>query len=68
MSNTFRRIYKHNLQLTEQSYPSAPEHQSSLSENTLDSPVKSSLYAELDETSQARSVIVTNQQQSGRLL
>lgn len=58
MSNTFRRIYKHNLQLTEQGYPSAPEHQSSLSENTPESPVKNALYAELDGSSQARSVVV----------
>lgn len=63
MSNTFRRIYKQNLQLTDQGYPSAPEHQSSQSENTPDSPVKSCLYAELDGASQARSVIVPSQQQ-----
>lgn len=59
MSNTFRRIYKHNLQLTEQGYPSAPEHQSSLSENTPESPVKNALYAELDDSQQARSVVVS---------
>lgn len=62
MSNTLRRIYKQNL-LCEHHYPSAPEHQSSLSENTPDSPVQSpihspvNLYAELDGTQEARSVI-----------
>lgn len=63
MSNTFRRIYKQNLLLADHGYPSAPEHQSSQSENTPDSPVKSCLYAELDGSSQARSVIVPIQQQ-----
>lgn len=47
MSKTFQRMYKQSLQFAEQGYPSAPEHQSSLSENTPDSPVKSPLYAEL---------------------
>lgn len=62
MSNTLRRIYKQNL-LCEHHYPSAPEHQSSLSENTPESPVRSpihspvNLYAELDGTQEARSVI-----------
>lgn len=56
MSNALRRIYKQNL-LCEQGYPSAPEHQSSLSENTPDSPVKTNLYAELDDAQGARSVI-----------
>lgn len=64
MSNTLRRIYKQNL-LCEHHYPSAPEHQSSLSENTPESPVRSpihspvNLYAELDGTQEARSVIGT---------
>lgn len=54
MSNTLRRIYKQNC---DQGYPSAPEHQSSLSENTPDSPVKSKLYVELNGPhDQARSV------------
>lgn len=58
MSNTLRRIYKQNV-LCDQGYPSAPEHQSSLSENTPESPVQSpvNLYAELDESQEARSVI-----------
>lgn len=47
MSKTFQRMYKQSLQFAEQGYPSAPEHQSSLSENTPESPVKSPLYAEL---------------------
>lgn len=58
MTNTIRRIYKQNMQLTRNDeYPSAPEHQSSNSENTPDSPVKSILYAEIDKNSQARSII-----------
>lgn len=63
MTNTFRRIYKSNLHLTDQGYPSAPEHQSSQSENTPDSPGKHCLYAELDSSSQAHSVIISNQQE-----
>lgn len=47
MSKTFQRMYKQSLQFTEQGYPLAPEHQSSLSENSPESPMKSSLYAEL---------------------
>lgn len=47
MSKTFQRMYKQSMQLADQGYPSAPEHQSSLSENSPDSPVKSALYAEL---------------------
>lgn len=58
MTNTLRRIYKHNMQLPGDGYPSAPEHQSSNSEISPDSPVKSPLYAELDKTSQhTRSII-----------
>lgn len=37
--------------------PSAPEHQTSNSENTPESPVKSILYAEVDKNSLARSMI-----------
>ncbi|XP_055307575.1 mitogen-activated protein kinase kinase kinase 13-A-like isoform X2 [Sitodiplosis mosellana] len=55
MSNTLRRIYKQNC---EQGYPSAPENQSSLSENTPNSPVKSNLYAELNYSQEAHSVVV----------
>lgn len=56
MSNTLRRIYK---QSCEQGYPSAPEHQSSLSEkSTPDSPIKSDLYAELKDSQEARSVVL----------
>lgn len=54
MSNTLRKIYKQNC---EQGYPSAPEHQSSLSENTPESPVKTSFYAELNDSQEARSVV-----------
>lgn len=57
MSKTFQRMYKQSLQFAEQGCPSAPEHQSSFSENMPDSPVKSSLYAELDGSQQARSVV-----------
>lgn len=62
MSNTLRRIYKQNL-VCDQGYPSAPEHQSSLSENTPESPVRSpvhspvNMYAELDESQEAHSVL-----------
>lgn len=72
MSNTLRRIYKNNL-LCEQGYPSAPEHQSSLSENTPESPVRSpvhspvKLYAELDESQEAHSVIVPPPAKSPKL-
>lgn len=72
MSNTLRRIYKNNL-LCEQGYPSAPEHQSSFSENTPESPVRSlvhspvKLYAELDESQEARSVIVPPPAKSPKL-
>lgn len=58
MSNTFRRIYKQNLQLTTDGYPSAPEHQSSNSEISPESPVKTPLYAELDKSSQQTRSIV----------
>lgn len=58
MTNTLRRIYKQNQPLPADGYPSAPEHQSSNAEISIDSPVKSPLYAELDRTSQqARSII-----------
>lgn len=58
MTNTFRRIYKQNMQLARSDeYPSAPEHHSSNSENTPDSPIKNFLYTELDRNSQARSMI-----------
>lgn len=55
MSNTLRKIYKQNC---EHGYPSAPEHQTSLSENTPDSPVKSKLYAELNNSQEAHSVVI----------
>lgn len=58
MTNTLRRIYKQNMQLPPDGYPSAPEHQSSNSEFSPDSPVKSPLYAELDKTSQQTRSIV----------
>lgn len=58
VTNTIRRIYKQNMQLARSDeYPSAPEHQSSNSEITPDSPVKSVLYAEIDKNSQARSIV-----------
>lgn len=58
MTNTLRRIYKQNMQLPADGYPSAPEHQSSNSEISPESPVKSPLYAELDKTSQQTRSIV----------
>lgn len=46
------------MQLSIHGYPSAPEHQSSNSEISPESPVKSPMYAELDKTSQqTRSII-----------
>lgn len=56
MSNTLRKIYKQNC---EHGYPSAPEHQTSLSENTPDSPVECKLYAELNSSQEAHSVVIT---------
>lgn len=58
MSNTLRRIYKHNNILCDQGYPSAPEHQTSLSENTPESPVKNELHAELNESRETKAIIV----------
>lgn len=58
MTNTLRRIYKQNMQLPADGYPSAPEHQSSNSEISPESPVKSPLYAELDKTSQQTRAII----------
>lgn len=59
MTNTLRRIYKQNMQLPTDGYPSAPEHhQSSNSEISPESPVKSPLYAELDKTSQQPRAII----------
>lgn len=55
MSNTLRKIYKQNC---EHGYPSAPENQTNLSENTPDSPVKSKLYAELNSSQEAHSLVI----------
>lgn len=46
------------MQLPADGYPSAPEHQTSNSEISPESPVKSPLYAELDKTSQQTRSIV----------